>query len=42
MTKLDKLKQAEHLYLYKKQLLDMIEIKHNLSSRSCFLYLWNG
>lgn len=36
MSKLDKLKQAEHLYLYKKQPLDMIETKHNLSSRSCF------
>lgn len=36
MSKLDKLKQAEHLYLYKNQPLDMIGTKHNLSSRSCF------
>lgn len=41
MSKLDKLKQAEHLYLYKKTL-DIIGTKHNLSSRNCFLYLWNG
>lgn len=34
MTKLDKLKQAEHLYIYEKQPLDIIGAKLNLSRRT--------
>ncbi len=38
MTKLDKLKQAEHLYVYEKQSLDVIASKLNLSRR--ILFYW--
>ena len=38
MTKLDKLKQAEHLYVYEKQLLDVIGAKLNLSRRTLFYW----
>jgi len=36
MTKLDKLKQAEHLYVYEKQSLDTIGTKLDLSRRTLF------
>jgi len=36
MTKLDKLKQAEHLYVYEKQPLDVIGAKLDLSRRTLF------
>ena len=38
MTKLDKLKQAEHLYVYEKQPLDMIGSKLDLSRRTLFYW----
>ena len=38
MTKLDKLKQAEHLYVYEKQPLDVIGAKLNLSRRTLFYW----
>ena len=38
MTKLDKLKQAEHLYVYEKQPLDMIGTKLDLSRRTLFYW----
>lgn len=38
MTKLDKLSQAEHLYVYEKQLLDVIGAKLNLSRRTLFYW----
>ena len=38
MTKLDKLKQAEHLYVYEKQSLDAIGTKLNLSRRTLFYW----
>ena len=38
MTKLDKLKQAEHLYVYEKQSLDVIGAKLNLSRRALFYW----
>ena len=38
MTKLDKLKQAEHLYVYEKQPLDIIGAKLNLSRRTLFYW----
>ena len=38
MTKLDKLNQAEHLYVYKKQPLDVIGRKLNLSRRTLFYW----
>lgn len=38
MTKLDKLNQAEHLYVYEKQPLDMIGRKLNLSRRTLFYW----
>ena len=38
MTKLDKLKQAEHLYVYEKQSLDAIGAKLNLSRRTLFYW----
>ena len=38
MTKLDKLKQAEHLYVYKKQSLDVIGAKLYLSHRTLFYW----
>lgn len=38
MTKLDKLSQAEHLYVYEKQSLDVISNKLGLSRRT--LYYW--
>ena len=38
MTKLDKLNQAEHLYVYKKQALDVIGRKLNLSRRTLFYW----
>ena len=38
MTKLDKLKQAEHLYIYEKQPLDVIGAKLNLSRRTLFYW----
>jgi len=38
MTKLDKLKQAEHLYVYAKQPLDVIGIKLDLSRRTLFYW----
>ena len=38
MTKLDKLKQAEHLYVYEKQSLDMIGAKLELSRRTLFYW----
>lgn len=34
MTKLDKLKQAEHLYVYEKQPLDVIGTKLDISHRT--------
>lgn len=36
MTKLDKLKQAEHLYICEKQSFDMIETKLDISRRTLF------
>ena len=38
MTKFDKLKQAEHLYVYEKQLLDVIGAKLALSRRTLFYW----
>ena len=38
MTKLDKLKQAEHLYVYEKQPLDVIGAKLALSRRTLFYW----
>ena len=38
MTKLDKLKQAEHLYVYEMQQLDVIGAKLNLSRRTLFYW----
>ena len=38
MTKLDKLKQAEHLYVYEMQPLDVIGAKLNLSRRTLFYW----
>lgn len=38
MTKLDKLKQAEHLYVYEKQPLDAIGTKLDLSRRTLFYW----
>lgn len=38
MTKLDKLKQAEHLYIYEKQQLDVIGSKLDLSRRTLFYW----
>ena len=38
MTKLDKLNQAEHLYVYEKQPLDVIGRKLNLSRRTLFYW----
>lgn len=38
MTKLDKLKQAEHLYVYDKQSLDVIGSKLDLSRRTLFYW----
>ena len=38
MTKLDKLKQAEHLYIYENQLLDVISTKLDLSRRTLFYW----
>lgn len=38
MTKLDKLKQAEHLYIYEKQPLDVIGSKLDLSRRTLFYW----
>lgn len=38
MSKLDKLKQVEHLYIYKKQPLDMIGAKLDLSRRTLFYW----
>lgn len=38
MTKLDKLKQAEHLYVYEKQPLDVIGAKLNISRRTLFYW----
>ena len=38
MTKFDKLKQAEHLYVYEKQPLDMIGSKLDLSRRTLFYW----
>ena len=38
MTKLDKLKQAEHLYVYEKQSLDTIGTKLDLSRRTLFYW----
>ncbi len=38
MTKLDKLSQAEHLYVYEKQPLDVIGAKLNLSRRTLFYW----
>ena len=38
MTKLDKLKQAEHLYVYDKQPLDVIGAKLDLSRRTLFYW----
>ena len=38
MTKLYKLSQAEHLYVYEKQLLDVIGAKLNLSRRTLFYW----
>ena len=38
MTKLDKLKQAEHMYVYEKQPLDVIGGKLDLSRRTLFYW----
>ena len=38
MTKIDKLKQAEHLYVYEKQSLDAIGGKFDLSRRTLFYW----
>ncbi len=38
MTKLDKLKQAEHLYVYEQQPLDVIGTKLDLSRRTLFYW----
>lgn len=38
MTKFDKLKQAEHLYVYEKQSLDVIGAKLDLSRRTLFYW----
>ena len=38
MTKLDKLKQAEHLYVYENQPLDIIGAKLDLSRRTLFYW----
>lgn len=38
MTKLDKLKQAEHMYVYDKQSLDVIGTKLDLSRRTLFYW----
>ena len=38
MTKLDKLKQAEHLYVYENQPLDIIGAKFDLSRRTLFYW----
>ena len=38
MTKLDKLKQAENLYVYDKQPLDVILAKLDLSHRTLFYW----
>ncbi len=38
MTKLDKLKQAEHLYVYENQPLDVIGVKLDLSRRTLFYW----
>ena len=38
MTKLDKLKQAEHLYVYEKQPLDVIGAKLDISRRTLFYW----
>ena len=38
MTKLDKLKQAEHLYVYENQPLDVIRTKLDLSRRTLFYW----
>ena len=38
MTKLDKLKQAEHLYVYENQTLDVIGAKLDLSRRTLFYW----
>ncbi len=38
MTKLDKLKQAEHLYVCEKQPLDVIRAKFDLSRRTLFYW----
>ena len=38
MTKLNKLKQAEHLYIYEKLSLDVIGTKLNLSRRTLFYW----
>ena len=38
MTKLDKLKQAEHFYVYEKQSLDIIGAKLDLSRRTLFYW----
>ena len=42
MSKLDKLKQAEQLYVSEKQLLDVIGAKTRPFKQELFLYLWNG
>ena len=38
MTKLDKLKQAEHLYVYENQSLDVIGSKLDISRRTLFYW----
>lgn len=38
MTKLDKLKQAEQMYVYEKQQLDMIGLKLDISRRTLFYW----
>lgn len=38
MTKLDKLKQAEHLYVYENQPLNVIGVKVDLSRRTLFYW----
>lgn len=41
MSKLDKLKQEEKLYVSEKQLLDVIGAKTRPFKQELFLYLWN-
>lgn len=41
MTKLDKLKHAEHMYVYEKQPLDVISTKLDLSRRILFYWKKN-